>query len=64
MPRYVKPRFRIEIPTGDKAPAPEWLELRGDRRFRFVTQVEAERMVERIKRYQPHAVLRVAPIPE
>lgn len=55
--------WKIEVRTGDREPYPEWLELydRGSR-YRFVDREEAERMLQRIQRVQPHGEFRIAPM--
>jgi hypothetical protein len=54
----------IEIRTGDREPHQEWLELSGarGRRFRYLDRDEAEAMLARLARTQPHAEFRVAPL--
>lgn len=56
-----KYRYAIEIKTGDKPPAVEWLELRQDtgRRYRYVDRFEAESALEKLQRTQPHATYRI-----
>ena len=58
-----KAQWKIEVRTGDREPFPEWLELydRGSR-YRFVDREEAERMLARMQRVQPHGEFRVAPL--
>jgi hypothetical protein len=55
--------WKIEVRTGDREPHAEWLELydRG-RRYRFVDREEAETVLARLQRVQPHAEFRVAPL--
>jgi hypothetical protein len=56
--------WKIEVKTGDRDPYPEWLELYSDgRRFRYVDREEAETMLARLQRVQPHAEFRIAPLP-
>jgi hypothetical protein len=58
-----KAQWKIEIRTGDHEPYPEWLEVYDRwRRFRFVDREEAERMLARLRRVQPHGEFRVAPL--
>jgi len=63
MKAYEKPRWKIEVATGDREPYPEWLELRGTgKRYRFVEREEAERELEKFRKTQPHSAFRVAPL--
>lgn len=56
-------QWRIEVRTGDREPNVEWLEVYDRRsRFRFVDREEAERMLARLQRVQPHAEFRIAPL--
>lgn len=56
-----KAQWRIEIRSGDREPHPEWLELHGyGRRFRYADREDAERMLERLQRTQPHGEFRIA----
>lgn len=65
MSLYLKPRFVIQVRTGDKEPLPEWMDLYSDgRTYRFVDRWDAERALDRLRRFQPHAELRIAPLPE
>jgi hypothetical protein len=58
-----KPQWKIEIRTGDQEPHPEWLELRGyGQRFRYVDRDEAEAILHKLLRIQPHGQFRVAPL--
>ena len=55
--------WKIETRTGDREPHVEWLELHGyPTRFRYVEREEAERMLEKLQKHQPHAEFRIAPI--
>jgi hypothetical protein len=60
----MKWQWKIEVRTGDREPHVEWLELydRG-RRYRFIEREEAETVLARLQRVQPHAEFRVAPLP-
>lgn len=66
MASYAKPRFVIQIPTGDKEPYPEWMELTNadGKRFRFVDKWDAEKVVAKLKRTQPDVPFRIHPLPE
>ena len=59
----VKPRFRIEV-RASTYPIEEWLPIQHEsgKRFRFVERFEAEAAIERLRRIQPHLVLRVSPM--
>lgn len=61
----MKWHWKLEVKTGDRPPYPEWLELYGNggRRYRYVDREEAESMLARLQRVQPHADFRVAPMP-
>lgn len=55
--------WKIEIKTGDREPYPEWLELRAyGQRFRYADREEAEAMLEKLHRIQPHGEFRIAPL--
>jgi hypothetical protein len=59
----MRPNWKIEVRTGDREPYPEWLELRGHYlRFRYVDREEAEQMLAKLQRTQPHGEFRVAPV--
>jgi len=58
-----RPVWKIETRTGDREPYPEWLELKSYReRYQYVEREDAERMLATLKRYQPHAEFRIAPL--
>jgi len=58
-----RPVWKIETKTGDRDPAPEWLELRGfAQRYHYVEREEAERVLEKLRQTQPHAEFRIAPL--
>jgi hypothetical protein len=58
-----RPRWKLEIATGDREPYPVWLELHAyGRRYRFVERDEAERELDKLSRSQPHAALRISPV--
>jgi hypothetical protein len=61
---YTKPNWKIEVKTGDtQPPYPEWVELHGYLlRFRYVDREEAEQMLAKLRRTQPHGEFRVAPV--
>jgi hypothetical protein len=60
---YGRPQWKIEVRTGDREPYPEWLELYGRRqRFRYVEREEAETILAKLQRIQPHAQFRIAPL--
>jgi hypothetical protein len=59
----MKWHWKIEVRTGDHEPYPEWLELyTSGRKLRYVDREEAEAMLARLQRVQPHAEFRVAPL--
>lgn len=58
-----KPQWKLEIRTGDVEPFPEWLELRGwGMRYRYVDREEAEQVLAKLQRVQPHGEFRIAPV--
>jgi len=61
---YAKPQWKIELKTGDTGERyPEWLELKGyGQRFRYVEREEAEAILAKLQRIQPHAPFRIAPL--
>lgn len=63
MKPYEKPRWKIEVSTGDREPYPEWVELHGrGKRYRFVDREEAEHELEKFCKIQPHSTFRIAPL--
>lgn len=56
-----KPRFRIEV-LASTYPVEEWMPLQHEsgKKFRFVQQYDAQTAIDRLKRVQPHMVLRIA----
>lgn len=63
MKPYEKPRWKIEVATGDHEPYPEWVELHGwGKRYRFVDREDADRELETHQKIQPQASFRVAPL--
>lgn len=67
MVNVARPNYRyvLQIATGDKAPYPEWLELRQTRGrpYRYIELVEAEMERDRMLKRQPHMKLRIAELP-
>jgi len=60
---YTKANWKIEVRTGDREPYPEWIELRGyGQRFRYVDREEAETVLAKLQRIQPHGEFRIAPV--
>ena len=58
-----RPAWKIETKTGDRDPYPEWIELKGyATRYKYVEREEAERVLQKLQRYQPHAAFRIAPV--
>jgi hypothetical protein len=58
-----RPRWKIEIETGDRDPYQAWTELHAySKRYRFVEREDAERELERFQRTQPEAKFRIAPM--
>lgn len=59
---YVKPRWKIEV-RGTVHPPHVWSELRSEtKRYAFIERPDAEKEMARLKRVQPHIILRVAPV--
>lgn len=58
-----KPRWKIEVETGDREPYPAWTELHAyGKRYRYVELEDAERELARFKKTQPEANFRIAPL--
>lgn len=58
-----KPRWKIEVETGDHEPHPAWTELHAwGKRYRFVEREDAERELTKFQRTQPDAHFRIAPL--
>lgn len=59
---YVKPRWKIEV-RATTFPPYQWMELRSDtKRYVYVEKSDAEKDLATLKRIQPHAILRIAPM--
>lgn len=59
-----KYQWKVEVRTGDREPHVEWLELYDGRgkRYRYVDRADAEQMLTRLQRVQPHGEFRIAPL--
>lgn len=58
-----KPRWKIEIETGDRDPFPAWTELHAyGKRYRFVEREDADRELERFQHTQPDTNFRISPV--